>query len=688
MSPNPARKPTEELCERCSVLFSRPGLDEIYATPHNRFRHSQLETFEDRADCCFCRFLWEEDLIGANTQPLTFRRLRDLVYPPQSAARIHNAKKFPGSWVVIRCDKSVAPQGLVDYLPDSLPLANDGSPTLSIICVRIENAAGRMLWEFPFLYVSASQDDPCAALTPFRLMEWNGLNSTSAPSLKALLNRCETTHTRCQPLRPEPLPSRLVHIPSDYLSSQSIRLHVTPTEGQLGQYVALSYCWGGPQEFRLEHGSLDELQQRSTHVSALPRTLQDAIAVTYHLGFEYLWIDALCIIQDSPDDKRHEISQMQHIYTNAAVTIAAATASSVEQGFLDTNTSAPFSGRHRSISVPMALTTDTSNPRHGAITLTPTHTPQTSLFPINTRGWTYQEALLSPRLLTFGDLEPYLRCRTKEATVAARTAIRYDPRTLQPRRFEAELQSTTPHTTTTIQYSEEREGEGEMRDMGEMTLMEGGESIDLRLEFRWPSLVGQYTRRALAEGADRPHAIAGVVAALAGITGDVCAWGVWRSCAVACLLWAVEGEGKGEVRVRVEGGLPTWSWMSVTGPVELDRVEYMKAAEAVVDWEGGGGDDKTLCMSCRVMGESEVMGETPLLVDWTLDVGKPSPSDGLRPPVSEPLFFLVIARQIDQMFLALVATSVGDGVYHRRGLAELKNSSVVSSKPRESIRLD
>lgn len=161
MSSNPAPKPTPELCGRCSVLFSVQGLSEIYTTSQGRFRHSQLETFEDRVDCRFCRFLWEEDLIGANTQPLAFRRLRDLVYPPQSAARIHNAKSFPGSWVVIRCEKSVAVQGQVDYLPLPSSLAttseNLSASALSLMCVRIENSKGRMLWEFPFFYVTAAQ---------------------------------------------------------------------------------------------------------------------------------------------------------------------------------------------------------------------------------------------------------------------------------------------------------------------------------------------------------------------------------------------------------------------------------------------------------------------------------------------------------------------------------------------------
>ncbi|EAQ84151.1 hypothetical protein CHGG_10555 [Chaetomium globosum CBS 148.51] len=711
MSSNPAPKPTPELCGRCSVLFSVQGLSEIYTTSQGRFRHSQLETFEDRVDCRFCRFLWEEDLIGANTQPLAFRRLRDLVYPPQSAARIHNAKSFPGSWVVIRCEKSVAVQGQVDYLPLPSSLAttseNLSASALSLMCVRIENSKGRMLWEFPFFYVTAAQDDPCAALTPFRPLDWNGLSPRSAPLLKALLNRCETAHSRCEPLVPQPLPTRLVHVPRDYPSSQSIRLHVTPKGGQQGQYIALSYCWGGPQKFSLKHSNLDELQHQMTPVSGLPRTLQDAIAVTYHLGFEYLWIDALCIIQDSPSDKRDEISQMQHIYANAAVTIVAATASSVEQGFLTSH--AQFSSRHRSVSVPMTLTpttatptptstTTTPNPNTsitaGTLTLTPTHHPSTTSFPINHRGWTYQEALLSSRLLTFGDLEPYpaLPHQGGHARGADGGPTSRDFEILKEGWEEVRLVVGNAGVGTGTGGAGSETGGEEVEDGGGIVLLEGGASIDLRLEFRWPGLVGQYTRRVLGEVGDRPHAIAGVVAALEGVTGDKCVYGVWRSCAVACLLWAVvDGEGPGEV-LRVNGGLlPTWSWMSVTGPVELDRVEYMKVAEAVVDWTAGG-DDKTLCMSCRVLEESEVMGVAPLLVYWTLDVGKPvsappSPSNWLRPPVKEPLFFLVIALQIDQTFLALVTTAAGGGVYHRRGLAELKSSSVITSKPRESISL-
>lgn len=488
-----------------------------------------------------------------------------------------------------------------------------------------------------------------------------------------MLNKCETSHARCQALSSKPLPSRLVHIPSDYLSSQQVRLYVTPKEGQLGRYVALSYCWGGPQTFSLKQDNLDRLQHEATHASALPQTLQDAILVTHHLGFEYLWIDALCIIQDSAEDKWREIAEMQNTYQSAAVTVAAATASAVDQGFLNTTTK--FSSRYTFCSVPMTLTNGTRGEQlKGTLTISPQHIQNTKDFPINKRGWTYQEALLSPRLLVFGDLEPFLRCRTKEATLPAPSCIAYDARKIEPPRFANEMQSGG----------------------GYSVLDEDGASIDLRLEFQWPRLVEQYTQRELGLMEDRPHAIAGVVNALARITGDACWWGVWRSCAVACLLWAVDSE-EGSARVPgAGGGVPTWSWMSVTAPVELSRVQCMKEPEATVEWDDGADlSAKRLFMSCRVVEEWEVVSASPgrpaLLLQWELDVGEIGPipqGDWRRPAVSEPVSFLVVARQVDQTLLALVATSAGDGIYHRRGIAELKSSPVITSKPRQSIILE
>ncbi|KAF2108483.1 hypothetical protein BDV96DRAFT_260210 [Lophiotrema nucula] len=66
-------------------------------------------------------------------------------------------------------------------------------------------------------------------------------------------------------------------------------------------FAALSHRWGTHQHLTLKRSTMRRLK-RSFPVSELPQTFQDAVYVTRRLGFSYLWIDALCIMQDSEDD--------------------------------------------------------------------------------------------------------------------------------------------------------------------------------------------------------------------------------------------------------------------------------------------------------------------------------------------------------------------------------------------------
>ncbi|KAH8650268.1 hypothetical protein BGZ60DRAFT_389370, partial [Tricladium varicosporioides] len=67
------------------------------------------------------------------------------------------------------------------------------------------------------------------------------------------------------------------------------------------RYIALSYCWGGsnPPSTTKSNEAARHLGIPSSQIS---RTFQDAIKVTRWLGFQYLWIDALCIVQDDKED--------------------------------------------------------------------------------------------------------------------------------------------------------------------------------------------------------------------------------------------------------------------------------------------------------------------------------------------------------------------------------------------------
>jgi hypothetical protein len=99
------------------------------------------------------------------------------------------------------------------------------------------------------------------------------------------------------------------------------------------KWAALTYVWGGDQEFKATFSTLSTLRDKS-EVQRLPRTLRDALTVCKSLNLEYLWIDCLCIIQDDPADLARELATMPQIYQQAWVTISTSTANSVHDGFL------------------------------------------------------------------------------------------------------------------------------------------------------------------------------------------------------------------------------------------------------------------------------------------------------------------------------------------------------------------
>src|SRR5437016_11506675 len=149
----------------------------------------------------------------------------------------------------------------------------------------------------------------------------------------AWLAECIDWHTQCQRVSPglSEMPSRVLEISPRENDNYSIRLH--ETKGEIASYVALSYIWGGPQTCQTLKSNFDEHMQQ-IDAKKLPRTIMDAVFCTQKLGLKYLWVDSLCIIQDSLEDKAKEIGRMSSIYKNAYVTISAAKATSCQGGFL------------------------------------------------------------------------------------------------------------------------------------------------------------------------------------------------------------------------------------------------------------------------------------------------------------------------------------------------------------------
>lgn len=80
------------------------------------------------------------------------------------------------------------------------------------------------------------------------------------------------------------------------------------------------------------------LQEHLQEIENLPQTFLDAVLLTGGLGLRYLWVDSLCILQDSREDWAHEAPLMASVYGNAYVTIAADAAKNTNAGFLTGST--------------------------------------------------------------------------------------------------------------------------------------------------------------------------------------------------------------------------------------------------------------------------------------------------------------------------------------------------------------
>ncbi|KAL6904337.1 HET domain-containing protein [Trichoderma evansii] len=156
-------------------------------------------------------------------------------------------------------------------------------------------------------------------------------------------------------------------------------------------YVALSYVWGQP---KAQHDK-NNGKQLPTQLSLLMR---DAMEITLAMGFRYLWVDHYCIDQDDPTVVHQQIGQMGAIYGNAEVTIIAAAGQDEDYGL-------PGVGRNR------PATRTTAHIGEVAVVWTPKN-PQEAIKSScwSTRGWTFQEALLSRRRLVFTEQQVYFEC--------------------------------------------------------------------------------------------------------------------------------------------------------------------------------------------------------------------------------------------------------------------------------------
>lgn len=277
----------------------------------------------------------------------------------------------------------------------------------------------------------------------------------------------------------------------------------------------------------------------------LTKTFQDAVLIARKLGVPYIWIDSLCIMQDSASDWAFEASRMASVYKSAYLVAAATASRNGDDGFFNPRSPsydiAACVGHgelenvhvqrqicHRTI-VERQMTTDT--------------------MPLLDRAWCFQERLLARRIIHFTEAEIMWECHEK---------LWCECKVIQNPSFHAK----TPTT-----------GNFKLSYASAMSKPD----IDTRLK-AWAMVVAEYSRRALTEPTDRLPAISGIAKDIALPEMGRYLAGIWECQLPQALLWEQRDgllERQASVGARpLQYQAPTWSWASISSSALLASDKY------------------------------------------------------------------------------------------------------------------
>ncbi|KAK0619601.1 heterokaryon incompatibility protein-domain-containing protein [Immersiella caudata] len=402
-------------------------------------------------------------------------------------------------------------------------------------------------------YLVTAPDDLAARYVAGRLGS-RTLGDVEVAAIRSWLAEEYKLENRASP--PE-LPTRVIDVEPNS-SSAACRIYQAQNQ-ERAQYAALSYCWGqgGAQQVTSTRCNIADFS-RELPTTSLSATARDAIQVCRKIGLRFLWIDALCIVQDDDNDKLDQIARMGSIYKNATLTIVAACAETAAAGFLSSennNTTTTATAASSSCVLPFYIDDHTS----GTVSIRGSDGAESTLAtaePLFRRGWTFQEIMLSRRMLVFD---------TKQMTMKS---------------MRSAGSNYTPVVTTHVEF------ETEIPDLpltvfGIDNKPTGWRSRESRLaedqNDRWPRMVQEYSGRDLTVWTDRLPALAGIAAELALAWDDTYLAGLWHRTLVQHLGWIREKHScvdipePAAIRPRRLAG-PSWSWATVPHRVALRPV--------------------------------------------------------------------------------------------------------------------
>ncbi|KAH7391688.1 heterokaryon incompatibility protein-domain-containing protein [Pyrenochaeta sp. MPI-SDFR-AT-0127] len=390
---------------------------------------------------------------------------------------------------------------------------------------------------------------------------------TDAPEVSHLVKRwlrtCLETHEGCHtcvqlPYKRPYVPTRLIKIKAIGNTLRSAKLLIEGSRPDSSNfYLTLSHCWGNGNIIRLTESSLNAFQHEIP-LSDLPKTFVDAFQITVNLGYKYIWIDSLCIIQDCKEDWEREAKAMGDVYQNSVCTIAAAGASDSYGGC--------FAQRSALGSMTCPLFPEKLASRH---IYAKQARPKGAPTPLLSRAWVVQERLLSVRTISYGRDQVSWEC------VEARASER-DP-------AMDKSQTTSPGLILKRDFYDM---------LNEPLDKEQRESTHAHRRYKWWSLVSAYTKCQMTYDSDKWAAFQGLGMYVSFAWGQKLLHGLWEHDLVQELLWNVSSD-RPQKRLAMEA--PSWSWLSVSSEVfNVQRnhfsdskicAEVRKAAASTPSWQ-------------------------------------------------------------------------------------------------------
>ncbi|KAK1756559.1 heterokaryon incompatibility protein-domain-containing protein [Echria macrotheca] len=344
-------------------------------------------------------------------------------------------------------------------------------------------------------------------------------------------------------------------------------------EGMGPSYTALSYRWGNPASLCTTTKANLQANLYALNFDGLPLTFQHAIQITRAIKVSYIWIDALCIIQDDEADKAKEIFRMDLIYSTAICMISASSSKDPHAGI--------FSPRPSTVDAHLRSFTLSSNgAKKGSLSVTiqpfladwGNAITSGSVYP---RGWCFQERLLSKRIIYFTDMRVMWECRWAAAS-------------------EEYAQMVDVHSAAKI-FSPNLPPRVSKDRVQDITILPG----DLRRTRPWIEdwcrVIRAYSGRSLTYPSDRLPALAGLAATFGRKLRNpqdpnmsTYLAGMWKDSLAMQICWFPDYTSRPSPKPGdtwpsplrtaftfqnigsadyLDDWLPSWSWISLSGPV-------------------------------------------------------------------------------------------------------------------------